>query len=237
MNLPGQSTSKNPPIEVVHRSENEENDGSQKLEPEKHTISHDAITQNGVPSGSPEPITPPGSAVEVEHLFPPDWTPPFYARYRLLTGAAGFLTLIWLVFISYNYFSGFLTSSISALLPHELGILLAGLLGPIVLMWIFVGYFERSKVFEKESAALRWHLKQLTFPTEAESARASKVTDALRNQAYDLTCASEEVSERAQAARNLIRTQTADLLTASRQVSLNADTASEKLRQQGEDVV
>ena len=63
MNLPGQSTSKNPPIEVVHRSENEENDGLKKLEPEKHTISpekhtisHDAITQNGVPSGSPEPI-------------------------------------------------------------------------------------------------------------------------------------------------------------------------------------
>ena len=50
MNLPGQSTSKNPPIEVVHRSENEENDGLKKSEPEKHTIPHDAITQNGVPS-------------------------------------------------------------------------------------------------------------------------------------------------------------------------------------------
>ena len=70
MNLPGQSTSKNPPIEVVHRSENEESDGLQKSEPEKHTISHDAIPQSEVPSGSPEPITPPGSAVEVEHLFP-----------------------------------------------------------------------------------------------------------------------------------------------------------------------
>ena len=137
MNLPGQSTSKNPPIEVVHRSGNEENGGLYTPEPEKNTISHDAITEKGVSSDSPEPITPPGSAVEVEHLFPPDWTPPFYARYRLLTGVAGFLTLVWLIFISYNFFGGFLTSNISALLPHELGILLAGLLGPIVLIWIF----------------------------------------------------------------------------------------------------
>ncbi|MDC0191627.1 hypothetical protein OAJ77_10400, partial [Rhodospirillales bacterium] len=59
MNLPGQSTSKTPPIEVVHRSGSEENDGLQKPEPEKHTISHDAITQNGVPGASPEPIIPP----------------------------------------------------------------------------------------------------------------------------------------------------------------------------------
>ena len=123
------------------------------------------------------------------------------------------------------------------LLPHELGSMAAGVVTPLALLWIVVAYFERSKIYEKEAFALRWHLNQLTFPSDDAHVRTAKITEVLRDQAKVLTQASEEASDRAQAASDLIRAQTASLIAASEKTSLGADRAGEKLRQQAEDLV
>ena len=76
MNAPHQSNSANPSIEVVHRTDSEEQVGLPKTESESESNRHSSVTKDGESNNSPEPLTPPGSAVEVERLLPPDWTPP-----------------------------------------------------------------------------------------------------------------------------------------------------------------
>ena len=125
MNVPRQSNSANPPIEVVHQSDSKEQMDLPNAESESEPIKNVSVAKDKETSASPEPITPPGSGVEVERLLPPDWTPPLYVKYKLLTGSASVLTVLWLIVISYNFLGGFSTNDISALLPHETGILLA----------------------------------------------------------------------------------------------------------------
>ena len=190
MNVPSQSTANTPPIEVVHTSD--QANSEEPVEPEA-TLAPEELVSNEEDSELPEPIIPPGTAIDVEHLTPPDWTPPLYVKHRIPTITAAVVTAIWVSLMGYQFFGGFSAEQISSFLPHELGIILAGLFGPVVLLWVAVGYFERGKVFEEESKAIRWHLKQLTFPSESASSQANRVIDALRNQAKDLTKASEEV--------------------------------------------
>ncbi|MEE2746153.1 MAG: hypothetical protein VX617_04640, partial [Pseudomonadota bacterium] len=192
---------------------------------------------NGISETSdPEPIIPvgfegdnvgeadsPAGVADVKRIFP-KWL------------AIAF-TLGWLGLAVFYLFGDMSVGDISAFLPHEVGIILTGLFSPVVLLWIFMSYYRRTRIYEKEAEALRGHLKQLTFPSDVATARATEVTNVLRAQSHDLTRASEDASERVRSAYNLIRTQTAALLTASQKANLNADSAGEKLRQQAEDLV
>ena len=81
INAPRQPNSTNPPIEVIHRAESEVQTGSPNSELESGSKSKVGVAKNKESDRFPEPLTPPGSAVEVEHLLPPDWTPPLYIRY------------------------------------------------------------------------------------------------------------------------------------------------------------
>ena len=63
--------------------------------------------------------------------------------------------------------------NIAALLPHELGGLATGVITPVALLWVVVAFFERSKIYEREAHALRWHLKQLTYPSDAAETRVA----------------------------------------------------------------
>ena len=180
---------------------------------------------------------PPGTSVEVDKMAPPAWRVPVYARYRLLSIGAVIMSIVWLVASGVFLIEGLKLSDLMALLPHELGGMAAGVVTPLALLWIVVAYYERSKIYEKEAFALRWHLNQLTFPSDDAHVRTAKITEVLRDQAKVLTQASEEASDRAQAASDLIRAQTASLIAASEKTSLSADSAGEKLRQQAEDLV
>ena len=220
INMPGKSEPANPSIEVVHSAESGKENLS-NANSSRGVATGGIVAANGLPEDAPEPIIPPGSAVQVDHLQTPDWTPPFYVQYRLLTCFALTLTVFWLVAALYILFTSISLNDFSALLLHEVGLLGAGILTPVALLWIVVSYFERGKLYEQETHALRWHLKQLTFPSDAAGSRAAQLTEILRSQANYLTRASEEASERAQDATNLIRTQTAVLITASKKASQN----------------
>ena len=161
---------------------------------------------------------------------------PVYARYRLLSIGAVITSIAWLVASGVFLIEGLNLSDLMGLLPHELGGMAAGVVTPLALLWIVVAYFERSKIYEKEAFALRWHLNQLTFPSDDAQFALPNHRSAKRP-AKVLTQASEEASDRAQAASDLIRAQTASPIAASEKTSLSADSAGEKLRQQAEDLV
>ena len=172
-----------------------------------------------------------------ENLSAPEFEAPFYARYRLLSVTAIILTLFWLV-ASLNFlFNNLTLADISQLLPHELGGIAAGIVTPIALMWIVVAFFEKTRIYQVESQALKWHLAQLTYPSDSAESRVAEITQSLRAQTVALTYASQDVGLRASNATDLIRRQTSALALASEEATTKADSAGNKLRQQAEDLV
>ena len=237
-NAPGRTEPSNPSIEVVHladeSAENSPVDRPQPIVGQEDVAPAPISTSSGA---TPEPLMPPGTAIEVDTVMPPAWRMPVYARYRLLSIGAVIMSTAWLLACGAYILEGFTFPDLLALLPHELGGMAAGVVTPLAFLWVVVAYFERSKIYEKEAFALRWHLNQLTFPSDDAHFRTAEISNVLRAQAKVLTHASEEASDRAQAASDLIRVQTSSLVAASEKASLNADSAGEKLRQQAEDLV
>ena len=65
MNVPRQSNSVNPPIEVVHQADSKEQMDLPSAESEGEPIKNVSVAKDGETGVSPEPITPPGSAVDL----------------------------------------------------------------------------------------------------------------------------------------------------------------------------
>ena len=232
----------NPSIEVVHRAEESAETSSDDASSQTQVMKmwHLGRTQPAQ-QRRPSPIRAGTFNAPGTSLRSIKWLPcvagASLCALRLLSIGAVITSIAWLVASGVFLIEGLKLSDLMALLPHELGGMAAGVVTPLALLWIVVAYFERSKIYEKEAFALRWHLNQLTFPSDDAHVRTTKITDVLRDQAKLLTQASEEASRRAQAASDLIRVQTASLIAASEKTSLNADSVGEKLRQQVEDLV
>ena len=213
----------NPPIEVVHdansTAENNKSDAKQSGIQEKYEWVEDS---------SPNLI---------DSLVAPEFKPPFYARYHLLSILAALATIGWLAGSATYVFDSLGLEELSQLLPHELGGLAAGIVTPIALIWIVVAFFEKIKIYQAETQALRWHLQQLTYPADSAETHVGEITEALRAKIQALTNASEDASLRAAEASDLIKRQTLSLSIASEEAGIKADSAGDKLRQQAEDLV
>ena len=170
---PGRSEPSNPSIEVVHSAEesaeNSSHDASQPNTGYEDVASRSNLTGS---EETPQPCRA-GAFNASRHcrLKSIKWRPlrggcqfmRVTGYYRLAQLSRRLLGL-WLRASSSSKASSL--SDLMAFLPHELGGMAAGVVTPLALLWIVVAYFERSKIYEKEAFALRWHLNQLTFPSD-----------------------------------------------------------------------
>ena len=73
-----------------------------------------------------------------------EWTPPFYLRYRLPVIGGVVLSAAW-VAASVTFIAEHIGwRDLLLLLPHEVGGMAAGMLTPLALLWMVIGFFERG---------------------------------------------------------------------------------------------
>ena len=146
---PDTNNSGNPSIEVVHDADNAADSADAET---KHAGVQDAY--EWLEHSEPNLI---------DGLVAPEFKAPFYARYRLFTITAIFATIGWLTASAIFVLNSLGLEDLAQLLPHELGGLAAGIVTPIAFIWIVVAFFEKTRIYQAESKALRWHLQQLTL--------------------------------------------------------------------------
>ena len=209
--------------------------GSSKIE-----VVHDSDLVNSPPNYMPTDQKEWGlkdSTVTVDSIKSPNFQPPFYARYHVFSILASIFTIAWFTISFVFVYENLGFTDLVQLLPHELAGLVTGVLTPVALVWIFAAFFEKTRIYQNESRALKWHLQQLTYPSDGAKTRVTEITEALRSQTLTLTRASEDASMRASEATDLIKRQTMALTVATEEAGIKADSAGDKLRQQAEDLV
>ena len=136
-----------------------------------------------VPEGGDYRLT--ARALEAE-TWADSWVAGFFLRYRIPAIAGAVLTLIWFG-ISYSVVSDQIGwGNVLHLLPHEIGGMAAGIVTPVALLWMVVAFFERGRSLRRETAALRYEISRLAYPSETASVRVREISDSLRRQARDL---------------------------------------------------
>ena len=68
------------------------------------------------------------------------------------------------------------------MLPHEIGLLLAGVSGPLIVLWLVIHYVARGSELKLTALALQDELRKLTATDESGEARVRSLSDALRAQ-------------------------------------------------------
>jgi len=74
--------------------------------------------------------------------------------------------------------------------------LAAGALTPLALLWMVIAFWERGQSLRRDTEALRWHMRQLIYPSDKAETRAHEISEILRRQTRDLTRASDEAAKR-----------------------------------------
>jgi hypothetical protein len=105
--------------------------------------------------------------------------------------AAGVISAAW-----GGIFAIYITAAVGwdqlfTLLPDQFGSLIATFVLPLAFLWVVIAYLDRGRDLRRESAALRAHLAQLTYPSADGEARVNAITDSLKAQTAALTAASD----------------------------------------------
>ncbi|MSO77955.1 MAG: hypothetical protein EXQ87_13770 [Alphaproteobacteria bacterium] len=90
------------------------------------------------------------------------------------------LSLAWLA-VCIQYVSNDLNwSTLSSLLPHELGGLLTGLVGPMALAWMAAAYVQRGRDVQAALAPISFRLQELIEPRNPVERRFGHLVDSLK---------------------------------------------------------
>ena len=63
---------------------------------------------------------------------------------RIWSVAAGAATLLWLIVVGWYVFDYLGSDSLAGMLPHQLGMVIAGIVTPLLLLWLIVGVIVLS---------------------------------------------------------------------------------------------
>lgn len=77
--------------------------------------------------------------------------------------------------------------------PHVLGGYIAGILAPVALIWMIMGYFQRQNDIHHYSTILREELQSMIFPSDERRMAVHKDIEELCKQAAELSTASKSV--------------------------------------------
>ena len=184
--------------------------------------------------GDPTPMPPVSGAREELKLE--DWQRPFHLRYRLASIGGVILSVLWL-WASYTFIENQMGwENLVQFLPHEILGVAVGILTPLSLLWMVVAFLSTGANWPKETELLRWHMRQLIYPSDRAQTRINEITDNLRRQARDLTNASEDAARRGEAISSQIRRRSLELTQVSEDADLRSHAISDALRRQTEDM-
>ncbi|MEX2008876.1 MAG: hypothetical protein WEC41_01685, partial [Dongiaceae bacterium] len=85
--------------------------------------------------------------------------------------------------------------------PHEQAAIAAGVLLPLILLWLIVVVALRGQSVRRHLGELRDRLDQMTVPAADAEARAAAVTQALRRETNELRTVKDEAASVLDAAR------------------------------------
>ena len=124
---------------------------------------------------------------------------------RTLSLAAGAISVLWLIGVAWYIFEFIGADSLAGMLPHELGMVVAGITAPILLLWLLVAFVVRGQALKEHTDLLANRLAELTFPDQSAEHRINSIAEALRRQAVDLRLATEEAAAALDGTRALFR--------------------------------
>lgn len=76
------------------------------------------------------------------------------------------LTGLWALAFSIYISASIGWGQLFTLLPDQFGSFMATFILPIAFIWVVIAFLDRGRELRRESAALRHHLQQLTYPAE-----------------------------------------------------------------------
>jgi hypothetical protein len=151
---------------------------------------------------------------------------------RIWSVAAGAATIVWLIGVGWYVFDFIGSDSLTGMLPHELGAVVAGITAPILLLWLLVAFMLRGQALKDHTDALAARLAELTFPDQAAEHRIHSIAESLRRQATDLRLATEEAAAALDGTRALFRSQASDIDTAAKAARARSDEVESTLAEQ-----
>jgi hypothetical protein len=142
---------------------------------------------------------------------------------RIWGVAAGAITVLWLIGVAWYVFGFVGSDALGGMRPHELGLVVAGITTPVLLLWLLVAFVMRGQALKEHTDALAARLAELTFPDQKGEHRIHSIAEALRRQALDLRMATEEAAAALDGTRALFRSQASDIDTAAKAARARAE--------------
>lgn len=156
---------------------------------------------------------------------------------RLLQATGVIISAIWLVGAALYVQRTVGWNNVSALMPHELGGFLAGILTPIALFWMIAAFVLRSMDVKLYADALREEIQAMIFPSEEANRRVNNDIERLMRQTAEMSKATKEMLTALSQARNGVRDQITELQMSSTDTVTRLTDLSKRLATQSESVV
>jgi len=141
-------------------------------------------------------------------------------------GAA--LSVCWLAF-SLAY--GLSPSSDLALTPASLGVYMAGVFTPLILMWMVITSLSHRADVQLYAASLRAELQSLLFPSANNERVINQDIERMCAQAGELAAATKTIMKSLQRARQGLRTEVRDFTGVTKKAEFHIDRLSETLHE------
>src|SRR5690242_9226667 len=161
-----------------------------------------------------------------------EWQMTHLGDRRMWSVAVGAATLLWLIGVGW-YLGSFIGSdALAGMLPHEHGMLVAGIVAPVLLLWLLVAFLARGQALKEHTELLASRLAELTFPDQSAEHRVNSIAESLRRQAVDLRLATEEAAAALDGTLALFRSQASDIDTAAKSARARSEEFESTLAEQ-----
>jgi ABC-type transporter Mla subunit MlaD len=156
---------------------------------------------------------------------------------RLLQATGVIISTIWLVGAALYVQRTVGWNNVSALMPHELGGFLAGILTPIALFWMIAAFVLRSNDVKLYADALREEIQAMIFPSDEANRRVNNDIERLMRQTSEMSKATKEMLSVLSSARTGVRDQITELQMSSTDTVTRLTELSKRLALQSQSIV
>ncbi len=169
-----------------------------------------------------------------ENALPPVQRPLWH---NILSYGAAVFSAMWLVYGLSYALTSYGLAGLAAMPPPELGGLMAGILAPVALLWMVLGYWQRTADIQRYAGALRAELQSIIFPSEERAQRVSKDIERLCRQAAELSTSSKAVIKAIGRARQGLRTEVRDFVGLSKKTEFHIERLTDSLHEKAQKLV
>ena len=99
-------------------------------------------------------------------------------RGRRTLSLAAVVTVLWLIGVAWYIVAFIGSDALAGMLPHELGLVVAGITAPLLLLWLLVAFVVRGQALKEHTELLASRLAELTFPDASAEHRINSIAEA-----------------------------------------------------------